>query len=71
MRKSNLRSYLQHTPANILLLSLLPIANLLFIHYFFYFESLLELTFMYISIANFISVVFDVFVLIFFIIGVR
>ena len=35
MRKSNLRCHLQYTPANILLLLLPPIANLLFMHYFF------------------------------------
>lgn len=65
MRKCNLRSHLQHIPANILLLSLLPIANLLFMHYYFYFASLLELTFMYSGIANLMSVVFDVYVLVF------
>lgn len=65
MRKCNLRSHLQHVPANILLLSFLPIANLLFLHYYFYFASLLELTFLYSGIANLMSVVFDVYVLAF------
>lgn len=65
MRKSNLRSLLQLLPANILLLSLPPIANLLFMHYYFYFASLVELTFMYSCIANLMSVVFDVYVLAF------
>lgn len=65
MRKCNLRSHLQHIPANILLLSLLPIANLLFMHYYFYFAGLLELTFLYSGIANLMSVVFDVYVLAF------
>ena len=65
MRKCNLRRFLQHVPANILLLSLLPIANLLFMHYYFYFASLLELTFLYSSIANLMSVIFDVYVLAF------
>lgn len=65
MKKNNLHIHLQRIPTSILLLSLPPIANLLFMHYYFYFGSLLELTFMYSSLANFMSVVFDVYMLAF------
>ena len=65
MKNSKLYSYLQQIPTNVLLLSLPSIVNLIFMHYYFYFASLLELTFLYSCFANFMSVVFDVYVLAF------
>ena len=47
------------------LLALPPAANLLFMHYYFYFSNLLETPFMYSYIANLASVIFDVSVLLF------
>lgn len=49
--------------STIWLLLLPPIANMLFMHYYFYFSNLLGVVFMYSYIANFMSVVFDVFML--------
>lgn len=65
MKRNNLHSNLQFIPTDILLMSLPPIVNLLFMHYYFYFAKLLELTFLYSCFANSMSVVFDVYVLAF------
>ena len=48
------------------ILALLPAANLLFMHYYFYLSDLLETPFIYSYIANLASVIFDVSVLLFF-----
>ena len=47
-----------------ILLIIFPVLNLLFMHYFFYFNGVLEWTWMYSEVINFCNVVFDVSVLI-------
>lgn len=46
--------------SNILLLVAIPMLNLLFMHYFFYFRGFLEWTWMYSEVINVCGVVFDI-----------
>lgn len=47
------------------LLLLPPLANILFMHYYFFFSGLVEMRFMYSIVVNILGVVFDVFMLLF------
>ena len=63
METVHVKSRHHNVYSTIWLLLLPPIANMLFMHYYLYFSGLLEGCFMYSIVANIMSMVFDVFIL--------